>query len=353
MIKVLFKKKIVIDIQKIIRFSQAKCQEQRKLQITGFNSLEQATSSEIAFFVGKSLTKELVQSKAEAVFVNQDFSVVDSQKMFLFVDNPKLAFFQSQEKFSCTKSYSKKIHSQAVVEKSAKIGKNVTIYPFAHIDHGAQIGDNSVVYSHCYLGEDAKIGENCIIHANCSILNGVILGNKVIIHSGCVLGSDGFGFVTEKEIHYKIAHQGTVEVADQVEIGAGCAIDRGTFGNTKIGKGTKLDNLIHIGHNVQIGENCLIAGQVGIAGSTKLGNSVYCGGQVGILGHNIIEDGCVFHPGTIFMQERKTVPAKSHMAGIPAISIQEWRRNIVVQKKLAHLEKKVRNLENNILSTKS
>ena len=343
----------MIDIQKIIDFSKARCSNKKNLQITGFNALERATHSELTFFVEDISSLALEQTKAEVILVNQDFKPQNSKKIFLFVANPKRTFFRVQEKFSLKKTYSKKIHLQAVVSASAKIGKNVTIYPFVYIGSGAIVKENSVIYSHCHVGEEVMIGANCIIYANCSILDKVILGDSVIIHSGCVLGSDGFGFVTDQQVHYKVPHCGTVEIADQVEVGANCSIDRATFGSTKIGKGTKLDNLVHIGHNVQIGENCLIAGQVGIAGSTKLGNSVYCGGQVGILGHNNIEEGCVFHPRCCFMQEHKTLPRGSQMAGVPAIPLQKWRKNIVVQKKLVSLEKKVRSLSSDILSKES
>ena len=331
-------------IQKIIELTNAssKCED---FSVTGISSLENATSNELTFFVGTTSNEILKKTKAKAIFVSHKFQENNLKKNWLYVDNPRVRFFSTQHLFSHPSQNIPFIHPQASVDPSAKLGKNVTIYPCAVIDKKAVIGDNSIIYAHSYIGKEAKVGKDCLIYTNCSIMERVVLGNRVIIHSGSVLGSDGFGFITEKDIHCKIIHQASLEVGDDVEIGANCAIDRGVFSNSKIGSGSKLDNLVHLGHNVEIGKNCLLAGQVGIAGSTKLGDNVYCGGQVGILGHNKIGKGSVMHPGSIFMQEKKEVPENSHLAGVPAIPIQEWRKNIILQKKLIFLEKRIRELE--------
>jgi UDP-3-O-[3-hydroxymyristoyl] glucosamine N-acyltransferase len=342
-----------IKIKDIIRLTGGKASGCEDLLITGFGSLEEATASELSFFIEQKPTEKFLQSSAGAILVSKDLEIQKSSQNLIFVDNPKLAFVQIQNQFLPTKKHSQKTHTNSWVDPSAQIGKNVTIYPFVFVDKDAQIGDNSVIYANSYIGEKTKLGKKCVIYPNCAILERVLIGDAVIIHAGNVIGSDGFGYATENKIHHKIPHRGGVEIADNVEIGANCTIDRGTITNTKIGEGTKIDNLVHIAHNVEIGKNCLLAGQVGIAGSTKLGDNVYCGGQVGILGHNKILDDCIFHPRSCFLQENKTLPAGSHMAGVPAIPIAEWRRNIVVQKKLVLLEKKIRALENKVTSKTS
>ncbi len=338
---------MLIELQEIITFIDAQCFGDAKLKIMGLNSLKNATADELAFFAAQSYSEQLRQTKAKAIIISKDIQIkdIDIDKTWILVADPKLAFFKIQEKFYPQKQYSRNIAPQATIDTTAKIGKDTSIYPFVYIDKNAQIGDHSVIYSHSFIGENVKIGKNCLIYPNCSILDKVIIGDNVTIHSGSVLGSDGFGYITKEKKHHKIFHKGSVTIDNYVEIGANCTIDRGTIENTVIGKGTKIDNLVHIAHNVKIGAQCLIAAQVGIAGSTHLGDNVYCGGQVGILGHNKIEDGSIFYPRSCFMQERKTLPANSHMSGVPAIPIQEWRKNIVVQKKLALLEKRLRTLE--------
>ncbi len=332
-------------LKELANFVQGELIGNENFKVVGCNSLERAQENELAFLVETKNLPDAKTSLAGAFLINQNIEKDKLQKNLILVKNPRLAFNSIQRKFYPAKIYSKTISPQATIHPSVKLGKEVTIYPFVHIAENAEIGDGSILYPNVFIGADAKLGTGCIIYPACSIMDRVIIGKKVIIHSGTVVGSDGFGFETTKNKHHKIDHFGTVEIGDDVEIGANCAIDRGTIENTIIGDGTKLDNLVHIAHNVKLGKHNLLAGQVGIGGSAKLGEHVYCGGQVGILGHNFIEDHVTFYPKSALMNAGKTVPAGSELAGMPAIKKTQWQRNTIVAKRLAELEKRLRKLE--------
>jgi UDP-3-O-[3-hydroxymyristoyl] glucosamine N-acyltransferase len=177
------------------------------------------------------------------------------------------------------------IHSSAIISKSAKLGKNVSIGPGAVIGDNARIGDNSTIAANCVFGNDVSVGERTYIYPNVTIYDHTVIGNNVIIHSGAVIGSDGYGFIPKDGKIYKVPQMGRVIIEDDVEVGANTCIDRGTFENTVIGKGTKLDNFIQIAHNVKLGKNVLIAAQCGIAGSATVGDNTMMGGQVGVADH--------------------------------------------------------------------
>ncbi len=314
-------------------------------KIVGCNSLEQAQANEITFLSDTKNLSIAQTSSAKAILVGNELAKNISDKHFILVKNARVAFDTILKKLHPAKIHPKTISPQATIHPSAKIGKEVTIYPFVHIAEKAEVGDNCVLYPNSFIGDGAKLGNGCIIYPACSIMDKVIIGKNAIIHSGTVIGSDGFGFETMGKTHHKITHFGAVKIGDNVEIGANCTVDRGTIENTTIGDGSKLDNLVHIAHNVKVGKNNLLAGQVGIAGSAKLGENVYCGGQVGILGHNFIEDNVTFYPASTLMNIGKTVPAGSELAGNPAIKKTQWQRNTIVSKRLAELEKRLQQLE--------
>ena len=332
-------------LKELANFVQGELIGNENFKIVGCNNLEQAREKELAFLAEVKNIDAAQKSLAGAFLIGQNIEKDKLQKNCILVKNTRIAFNTILSKFHPAKIYSKTISPQASIHPSAKLGKDITIYPFVHIAENAQIGDRSVLYPNVFIGVDAKLGADCIIYPACSIMDRAIIGKCVIIHAGTVVGSDGFGFETMNNKHHKITHFGTVEIGDDVEIGANCTIDRGTIENTIIGDGSKLDNLVHIAHNVKLGKHNLLAGQVGIAGSAKLGEHVYCGGQVGILGHNSIEDNVTFYPRSTLMNTGKTVPSGSELAGTPAIKKTQWQRNTVVAKRLAELEKRLRKLE--------
>jgi UDP-3-O-[3-hydroxymyristoyl] glucosamine N-acyltransferase len=221
------------------------------------------------------------------------------------------------------------------------IGKDPTIHPFVVVADGAKIGDRVTLHPGVFIGAGSAIGDDSVVHANVSIYHGVVIGSRVIIHSGAVIGSDGFGFVTEEGRHHKIPQVGGVIVEDDVEIGANCAIDRAALGVTRIKQGTKLDNMVHVAHNVTIGEHCLLAAQVGIAGSSTLGNYVVMGGQAGMADHTTVGDRVMVGGGS---GVTRNMESGMVVAGFPAIPLREWLKAQVVFPKLPELKKLVAEL---------
>jgi UDP-3-O-[3-hydroxymyristoyl] glucosamine N-acyltransferase len=214
-------------------------------------------------------------------------------KPLLRVESPRQAFLKVLEMFAPEPHHPEGIDLNAVISPEADIADDVAIGAGCVIEAGARIGQGSVLYPLCYIGRDVRIGEQCVLYPNVTVMHGVQLGNRVIVHSGSVIGADGFGYVTVDGVHRKVPHIGTVEIGDDVEIGANVCIDRAKTGATRIGSGTKIDNLVHIGHNVQIGENCLLVAQVGIAGSARIGRYVVLAGQVGVADHVHIGEGAI------------------------------------------------------------
>ena len=250
------------------------------LIITAVTNINDAKSSDITFAVEPHL-EEAKNSIAGAIIVPQN--VEGFTQPIIKVDNPRVAFMQLLLLFSPKVKIIREVHDTAVVGENVKIGKNVAIMPHVVIADNVEIGDNTVIYPHTYIGENCSIGDNSTIYPNVTIREQSKVGNEVIIHSNTVVGSDGFGFVTQKGKHNKVPQVGNVVIEDNVEIGANVALDRATTGNTIIKSGTKIDNFVHIAHNVIVGENCLVVAQTGIAGSTIVGNNVTFAGQLVII----------------------------------------------------------------------
>jgi UDP-3-O-[3-hydroxymyristoyl] glucosamine N-acyltransferase len=225
-------------------------------------------------------------------------------------------------------------------------GKEVSIHPFAYISDNVTIGRDTIIYPGVFIGEGTVIGDGCTIYANVTIREKVTVGNRVIIHSGSVIGSDGFGYVWEEGRHYKIPQVGGVIIGEDVEIGANVTIDRATTGNTIIGRGTKIDNLVQIAHNVTIGERSIIVAQVGIAGSSEIGNFVTLAGQVGIPDHVKIADGCIIGAQAGVMGNL----SKGIYLGSPAMPHRDWLRSTALFSKLPELNRRIKELEEKVLT---
>jgi len=251
-------------------------------EIFGLAEYDKGKSGEITFVVDKKKYEEALKTEVSAIIVPHDFDF--RGKTLIRVDDPKFAIARIAELFNPYQEVGfKGISDKAYIGNNVNLGKNVTIMPFATIQDNVKIGDNAVIFSGVFIGYNSIIGNNVVLKSNVVIYPGTTIGNNVIIHAGSVVGSDGFGYVNREGTHYKIPHIGKVVIEDNVEIGANTCIDRAFIGETIIGKGTKIDNLVQIAHNVKIGKNTIIVSQAGIAGSTEIGNNViiHAGSVVG------------------------------------------------------------------------
>ncbi len=317
------------------------------IDITGVAGIQDAGEGFITFVAGVNQLKDLEKSRASAAFVPPDAPAMALP--LLRVKNPRLAFARAIELF-CVKPYrSSGISDRASIGRNVVIGADPSIYPCAVVDDGAHIGDRVTLYPGVYIGKGSSVGDDAVIYANVSVGPGISIGKRVIIQAGAAIGGDGFGFVTDEGKHYKIPQVGGVIIEDDVEIGANSTIDRATLGNTVIKKGTKIDNLVQVAHNVTIGEHCLLAGQVGIAGSSILGNYVMLGGQVGVADHVAIGDRVMAGGGSAIT---KDVEAGQIIVGYNAMPIRDWLKVQAILPKLPELKKMLSNLEKQVKELK-
>lgn len=275
--------------------------------IQGAAGLAEATPSDVSFLGNPKYAPGLKTTKAGAVFLRRsdDKDPDGGPKNKIFVEAPQWAFAQVLRVLEGeTLRRPQGIDSQAKVHDQAILGRDVCIGPFCVVEAGARIGDRTVLLAQCYVGANAVLGQDCLLYPQAVVRENCELGDRVIVHSSTVIGSDGYGFFTDKGgLHHKIPQIGRVVVEEDVEIGSNVSVDRATTGATRIGAGTKIDNLVQIAHNVQIGKNCLIVAQVGISGSTVIGNRVVLAGQAGIVGHLTIGDGAVITAQTGVMND--------------------------------------------------
>lgn len=307
--------------------------------VTGVTNIADAGPQDITFAVAPHIEKAAA-SAALAVLVPLD--VESFAKPAIRVANPRLAFTRLLKEFTPQPKVVRGVHPTAVVDPTAVLGSNVAVAAHVVIEADAQIGDNAVIYPGCYIGASSRIGVDSILHPNVTVMQQCVIGDRVLVHSGAVIGSDGFGFVTVAGRHEKVPQVGNVVIADDVEIGANTTIDRATTGSTVIGRGSKIDNLVHLAHNVTIGEDCFLVAQTGIAGSAKIGNHVTFAGQSGSAGHLTIGDNCIFTARSAPISD---ISADSFCSGFPARSHKEWLRSEAAVKRLPDTLKKLRNLE--------
>jgi UDP-3-O-[3-hydroxymyristoyl] glucosamine N-acyltransferase len=310
-------------------------------QIVGAAPLAEATEGEITFFGNARYAPQLRATRASAVFVPRDISEPISIDQ-IRVDQPAKAFEQMVRHFAPPPiTFPPGVHRSAVVDPSVKLGERVSIQPCVVIETGVVIGDDTVIGAGSYVGHESIIGPNCMIYPRVTIRERTRIGARVIIHVGAVIGSDGFGFEPTQGRYQKVAQIGTVQIDDDVEIGANVAIDRARFGRTWIQQGVKIDNLVHIAHNVVIGENTVMAAQVGIAGSTRIGKRVIMGGQVGCVGHVEVGDDTILGA--------KTGVSKSISGGTwwgrVAVPIHQAKQQVVWVRSLGKLFARVKALE--------
>lgn len=311
-------------------------------EISDVKGLAEAGSDDISFAV-EPYTEYLPQVHAGAVITEKEYPA--GNNTLVLVENPRLAFSKLLELFHPRQSVQKGIHSTAVVDESAKIGENTAVMAYAVIGKNVNIGAGSVIYPYVFIGDNVTIGVNAAIYPGAVIMENTVMGDNAVIRAHAVIGGEGFGFATKDGRHTRIPQIGNVTIGDDVEIGACTTIDNGTLGSTKVGRGTKIDNLVHLGHNVEIGEDCFVIAQTGIAGSTKVGNHVTFAGQTGCTGHITIGDNVTFAGKSGIVGN---VASNTVNAGFPARPHIEWSRTQVYIKKLPDLAKTVKALEKRI-----
>ena len=311
--------------------------------VRGPASLRDAGSDEISFCAHPRFRADLERTRAAAVLVPRDMLIERKDLAILRCDDSNRAFTTVVRMFAPARSAALPgVHASAVVEAGVELGANVSIGPLCHIGKGARIGPRTILRAQVEIGEGALLGEDCEVFPGVVLYEHVQVGARCVIHAGCVIGSDGHGFEPRKEGWVKVPQCGTVAIEDDVEIGANCAIDRARFGVTRIGRGTKIDNLVHIGHNVVIGPGSMIIAQVGISGSTRLGRGVVVGGQAGISGHLELGDGVRVGGGSAVVDDW---PAGVEIWGFPARPFKETVRNMAHAARADELVKRVRELE--------
>jgi len=321
-----------------------------KLEIYGVSGIKEAREGEITFVANPKYRREMDNTRASAIIIGND--ILWNGKPVIRVENPLYAFAQVLKAFAPKKQPPVVgIHETAIIGRNVSIGKWVSIQAYTVIGDNVTIGDGTIIYPLVYIGDDTKIGSDVLIYPRVTIREEITIGDRVTIHSGAVIGSDGFGFAKVSDRHHKIPQIGTVLIEDDVEIGANTTIDRSTMtrGATIIKRGTKIDNLVQIAHNVVIGEDCRIAAQTGIAGSAEIKDRVDFAGQSGVAGHLTVGENCVIYARA---GVTKDVPPNSYVSGFPAmphlddLNIQaSVRRLPKILAKIAELEEHITQLE--------
>ncbi len=313
--------------------------------VTGLASIDDAGPGELTFLANPRYEKFLESTGASAIIISAQYegSPLLEGRTALLADDAYVAFAAALAVFDPgPEAIATGVDPGACVADTAVLGDGVSVGPCAVIMGGAAIGARTVVHAGAYVGADSVVGEDCIIFPNATIKRSVTIGDRVFIHSGTVIGSDGFGFAWDGKCHRKVPQIGTVIVANDVEIGANACVDRATIGATRIGRGTKIDNLVQIAHNVEIGESSIIIAQVGISGSTRVGNGAVLAGQAGIAGHIQIGDRAVVAAQAGVMGD---VPAGENVSGYPAIKHSLSKRLHAGIRNLPALFKRIKEIE--------
>ena len=309
------------------------------IEICGLDNIEDAGPGDLTFAVEPHI-EEAKMAKAAAVMLPE--GVEDFPLPAIYVEDPRASFAILLEVFAPKLEFPQGVSPKAHIGEDVKLGEDVVILPFAVVDDHTVIGDRVIVYPHAYIGQYVEIGEDSVIYSNVTVRERCRVGKRCIIHSSAVIGSDGFGFTTKDGVHTKVPQVGNVILEDDVEIGAHDGIDRAAMGSTIIGRGTKIDNLVHVGHNCKLGPGCLIVAQTGISGSTTVGHHVTFGGQVGTVGHIHIGANSVYAARSGITNN---MPEGFFGAGFPAQPHGEWLRMQANMKQLPELRKKIRQLE--------
>jgi UDP-3-O-[3-hydroxymyristoyl] glucosamine N-acyltransferase len=307
-------------------------------EITGLNGIEQAGAGELTFVSNPKYAPAARTTKAAAVIVGEDFPAIAAA--MLRAKDPYLAFARALELFHKPVRYAPGVDATAVVHRSARIGANAHIGPYAVIDENVEIGLNAVLLAHVVIYRGVKIGDNFFAHAHAVVRENCRVGDNVLLQNGVVIGADGFGFAKTAAGHWhKIPQPAPVVIEDDVEVQANSCIDRASVGETRIGRGVKVDNLVQVGHGSRVGEDALLCSQVGLAGSTDIGNRVILTGQVGVVGHCKVGDNAIVTPQSGVAHD---IPAGALVSGAPAVDHKLWLKYSAILPRLPEIARAVR-----------
>ncbi|WP_429884917.1 UDP-3-O-(3-hydroxymyristoyl)glucosamine N-acyltransferase [Geoalkalibacter halelectricus] len=310
------------------------------IEIARVAPIEEAGPGDLTFLANPRYAAKLNDCRAAAVIVAP--GVESERHSLLICSNPYLAFARILARLCPPASVERRVMDGAWVDPSAQLGEEVAIHPGCHVGPNVRIGRGTILYPGVVLYEGAQIGEDCVLHAHVVVREACRIGNRVIIQPGAVIGSDGFGYAPDGRRYVKIPQVGTVEVGDDVEIGAATCIDRAALTVTRIGRGTKIDNLVQIAHNVEIGEDTIIVSQVGISGSTRIGDHCTFGGQAGVAGHiRIGDDVIIAARGGV----ASNVPPGQVMSGTPVMPHKDWLKASMTFPKLPEMRRDVQALK--------
>lgn len=333
---------VKIPLSEIARRSEGRLLGASSTDIIGISSLEEALPGTLSFYSGKSLaelTEIMATTACSALLVRSELAIQPGRVALIQVRDPQRALIELLPLFYLKSTPGPTVHPSAVVDPSAVVAPSASVGPYCVIGARVKVGEGAVLHPHVVIYHDATIGAQAEIHSGAIIREHCQVGPEVVIQNGAVIGSDGFGYIPGPQGLEAVPQVGNVTLAARVEVGANSCIDRATLGQTKVGGGTKIDNLVQVGHNVKIGQNSILCGQVGVAGSVKIGSQVVLGGAAGVADHIKIMDGCRFASKSGVTSD---ITAPGDYAGFPASPATEWRRQMVALRRLPELLKKLK-----------
>lgn len=337
--------------QQIAHIIQGEIEGDPSVTVSTFAKIEEATAGSLTFLGNEKYTPYIYTTQASIVLTDRVFQPSKPINSTLIrVDNPYQGLSTLMSLVQQTLYRPTGLHATALIDTTATVGNNLYIGAYTCIEADATIGDNCQIYPQVYIGKGVTVGNNCIIYPGVKIYHACVIGNNCIIHSGTIIGADGFGFAPEGDLWKKIPQLGNVVIEDNVEIGANSTIDRSSMGSTLIQKGTKIDNLVHIAHNVTIGENTLLCALVGIAGSAKVGHNVILGGQAGVSGHLTIGDRAQIGPQAGVIGNIK--PGIQGL-GMPCIPAKDYMKAFAIFKTLPDINQTIKSLQKEIDALKN
>jgi len=326
----------MMKLQEVAQLVQGTLIGPGEREITGINTLEDAGADSIAFLSDVQYESALKQTRAEAALIPQNYQPARGDLAYIVVSDVPGAVECLLEHFMPASAKPVGVHPRALIAPSAQLADGVAVGAYAVIGEHVVIGSHTAIGEGCVIRDHVRIGSDTVLHPNVVIEERCEIGSRVILYANVTIGTDGFGYRLVNGRHKKIPHIGIAVIEDDVEIGANSCVDRAKFGQTVVGRGTKVDNLTQIAHNVVIGENCILVSQVGISGSCRLGNYVVLGGQAGVSDHVRLGDGAMVAGKSAVKDD---IPPGEKVMGIPAVSAREWIRDRMTLKKLSDLGK--------------